>query len=102
MACETYARLRAMSEPLRIDNTVDPLELEFGPERRAAAESLRARRTVTPREVEGRGGLSVDETAELMRALGLPAPGPEEPSLTAEEADVLCRLAELREVWPRN
>src|SRR5690349_11156007 len=70
--------------------------------RRADARALRERRSVTPAEVEADGGLTVEETAELMRAFGLPAPAPDEPSLSHGEAHVLRELGRLRSVWPRE
>ena len=81
--------------------TLEPskLDLDAASEREAAARALRARRTLTPREVAESGGLSVEETAELLRAFGLPAPGPDEPALSEEEAHVLREMARLRDVW---
>jgi adenylate cyclase len=60
----------------------------------------REHRTVSAREIEAAGGLTVAEIQELMRAFGLPAPAAEDPSLTPEEARVLTELGRLSELWP--
>jgi adenylate cyclase len=62
----------------------------------------REERTVSPAEVEAQGGLSADEVVAIVRAMGLPPPGPEDPWLTPEEARVFVELADLREVWPQE
>ena len=59
-----------------------------------------AERTVSAADVEARGGLSADEVVGIIRAMGFPSPEPDEPSLTAEEAEVFVELGALRDVWP--
>ena len=61
-----------------------------------------AARTVTPAEIEARGGLTASEVAEIVEAMGFPTPVPDEPTLTPEEAEVFIELAQLREVWPHE
>lgn len=60
----------------------------------------RERRTVSAADVEARGGLTVEATRELMRAFGLPAPEPDDPFLTDEEAKAFTELGRLSELWP--
>ena len=60
----------------------------------------RSERTVSAGEVEARGGLTVAEIREMMRAYGLPAPDPHEPILSPEEADAFTELGQLNELWP--
>lgn len=60
----------------------------------------RADRTVSPAQIAARGGLSVEHTATMMEAFGLPRPPPEEPTFTPEEAVALVELGELEELWP--
>jgi adenylate cyclase len=55
--------------------------------------------TLSPTDVEALGGLSADETTELLRMLGLAAPAPDEQYLSAPEARALCELAALRHSW---
>ena len=62
----------------------------------------RLRRTVTPREIEAAGGLPADDVVTMIRALGLPLSGPDEPWFTEEEARVYIELAHLGAVWPRE
>ena len=57
-------------------------------------------RTVSAREIEERGGLSVAETNLMIDAFGLPLPDPDQPAFTPEEADVFVELKRLQEVWP--
>jgi GGDEF domain-containing protein len=59
----------------------------------------RAERTVSPAEIEARGGLPAGETALLMQSAGLPPPAPDEPSFTEEEAHVFEEVGRLRDVW---
>ncbi len=59
----------------------------------------RGRRTVTAREIERRGGLPVADTQAMMRALGLPAPGPDDPLFTGEEGSAFVELGRLGELW---
>jgi class 3 adenylate cyclase len=65
----------------------------------AVLDPVRAERTVTPAQIEARGGLPVGEIALLMQSAGLPPPGPEEPSFTEEEAHVFEEVGRMREVW---
>ena len=60
----------------------------------------REERTVSPAEVESAGGLSVDETRNLMRAFGLPAPDADDAVPSPEEAKVFTDLGRLSELWP--
>ena len=60
----------------------------------------KAERTVSAAEIEAQGGLSVAEVAGMLRAMGFPAPSPDEPALTPAEARVFVELGQLREVWP--
>ena len=66
----------------------------------AALDPERAARTVTPAQIEARGGVPAEEVALLMQTAGLPAPGPDDPSFTEEEAQMFIEVARLREVWP--
>jgi class 3 adenylate cyclase len=59
-----------------------------------------AGRTVTAAQIEQQGGPPVDRLAELMLAFGLPAPAPDEPSFTREEAAALAELWSRREIFP--
>jgi adenylate cyclase len=61
-----------------------------------------AERTVSPADVEARGGLSAEEVADVFQAMGFPRPEPGDPTLTPEEADVYVELAQLRDVWPHE
>jgi adenylate cyclase len=74
----------------------DPLGafFEFLPLRAAAD------RTVSAAEIEARGGMPVERAQELMRAFGLPAPDPEEPAFSSEEAAALTELWRQQELWP--
>jgi hypothetical protein len=65
----------------------------------AVLDPVRAERTVTPAQIEARGGLPVGEVALLMQSAGLPPPGPDEPSFTEEEAHVFEEVGRMREVW---
>jgi adenylate cyclase len=65
----------------------------------AVLDPARAERTVSPAEIEARGGLPVAETALLMQAAGLPPPGPDEPSFTEEEAHVFVEVGKMRQIW---
>jgi adenylate cyclase len=60
----------------------------------------REERTVSPREIEGQGGLSTAETQVMTLNFGLRAPEPDEPYFTPEEGRALMRIGELREIWP--
>ena len=66
----------------------------------AVLDPERAARTVTPAQIEERGGLAADEVALLIQSAGLPAPGPDDPSFTEAEAELFVEVASLREVWP--
>ncbi|MDQ3933724.1 MAG: adenylate/guanylate cyclase domain-containing protein [Actinomycetota bacterium] len=66
----------------------------------AALDPERAARTVTPAQIEERGGLPADEIALLMQTAGLPAPGPDDPSFTEDETRLFIEAARVREVWP--
>lgn len=77
--------------------------LEHGDIEAAVLESAllpgKAERTVTPAEVEARGGLSAGEIAETFRAMGLFAPEPTEPALTQEEAQAFVDLGAVSDIW---
>jgi adenylate cyclase len=73
----------------------DPI---FGP----VIDSERLERTVRPSDIEAEGGFTAAEIAELVSAFGLPAPEPNDPWFTPQEADVLIELSQLREIWPRR
>ena len=59
----------------------------------------REERTVSAREIEERGGLTVTETQTMMQAFGLPAPEAAEPFLTAEEGQAFVELGRISELW---
>jgi adenylate cyclase len=65
-------------------------------------EDVRRERSVTPRDIEAAGGLTAAETAELVSAFGLPAPGPDDPWFSEEEARIVVAISQLRELWPRE
>ena len=50
----------------------------------------RLKRTVSPRQIEERGGLAADDVVEMVRSLGLPISGPDEAWFTEEEAAELA------------
>jgi class 3 adenylate cyclase len=50
---------------------------------------LRSRQVLTPREVAGRLGLTIDELSDLLRVLGLTIRAPDEPSLAEDDLAVL-------------
>ncbi|MGB2939982.1 MAG: adenylate/guanylate cyclase domain-containing protein [Candidatus Dormiibacterota bacterium] len=62
----------------------------------------REKRTVTPAEIEAEGGLSVQETGEVMHAFGFPPPAADEPAFTLSEAHVFIELGRLSPIWPRD
>jgi adenylate cyclase len=66
----------------------------------AVLDPARTERTVSPSQIEADGGLRVAETQLIALAFGLRAPEPDEPYFTPEEAAVLQRFGELREIWP--
>src|SRR3954470_21723092 len=59
-----------------------------------------AQRTVSAREIEARGGMSVEDVTTMIEAFGLPVPDPDQPAFTPEEAEVFMRLKQLEEIWP--
>jgi class 3 adenylate cyclase len=59
-------------------------------------------RTVTPAEIEAQGGLSAEQTGEVMQAFGFPPPTADEPAFTESEAHVFVQLGHLRKIWPQN
>src|SRR5438874_1158826 len=65
----------------------------------AVLDPERAQRTVTPAEIEARGGLPVAEVQLLMQTAGLPPPAPDEASFTEEETELFLEVARLREIW---
>jgi adenylate cyclase len=60
----------------------------------------RLERTISPAEIERRGGLPVLETSVMMLEFGLPRPGPDDPTFTPAEAEVFVELNRLRDIWP--
>lgn len=66
----------------------------------AVLDPARSERTVSPSEIEADGGLRVEETQLIALGFGLRMPAPDEPFFTAEEAAVMKRFGELREIWP--
>jgi adenylate cyclase len=59
-----------------------------------------AERTVSRRAIEEEAGMSAAEFERIIEAWGLPAPEPDQPAFTREEADVFVRLKQLENVWP--
>jgi adenylate cyclase len=59
-------------------------------------------RTVSARQIEADGGLSVAEIERMIEAFGLPAPDPDQPAFSQEEAEVFARLKELEDVFPAD
>ncbi|MFL5822132.1 MAG: hypothetical protein ACJ764_01675 [Solirubrobacteraceae bacterium] len=59
-----------------------------------------ADRTVSAAEIEADGGMPVEQSQELMRAFGLPAPEPEEAAFTPEEALAFTELWRHQDIWP--
>jgi adenylate cyclase len=68
----------------------------------AALDPERAARTVTPAQIEERGGVPANEIALLLQTAGLPAPGPDDPSFTEDEAELFIEVGRLRDVWPTD
>lgn len=66
----------------------------------AVLDPIRNRRTVSAAQIEAEGGLGVDEIRLMMLTFGLRSPEPDEPYFTPEEAEVMRRFGELRDVWP--
>ncbi len=65
-----------------------------------ALDPARGRRTVSPRDIEEKGGLQIAETQMMALSFGLRAPDPEEPYFTPEEGEALRQIGELRRIWP--
>src|SRR5690349_1903642 len=63
--------------------------------RRGAAE-----RTVSAVEIEADGGMPAGQLRELMLAMGLPAPEPDEPAFTPEEKRAFTDLWHQQDLWP--
>src|SRR3954453_13139534 len=59
-----------------------------------------AERTLSAREIEVRGGMSVADVTIMVEAFGLPVPDPDQPAFTPHEAEVFMRLKQLEEIWP--
>jgi adenylate cyclase len=66
---------------------------------RRMAELAGVGHTVTPADIEQRGGMPVESLRELMRGFGLAPPDAEEPAFTPAEADALVALWQ-QDVWP--
>jgi class 3 adenylate cyclase len=99
---ELTERLEAMGLPAEAIAAA----IERGDPAGAVFESVlmpgRAERTVSLVEIEARGGLPVDRMQELIAATGLPAPRPDEPCMSPEEAAVFERIPDLVGVWPAS
>jgi len=61
-----------------------------------------AERTVSAEEIERRGGISVQETASLLAAFGIPVPDAGAPMFNEAEAQALVELGKLSGVYPRE
>jgi len=59
-----------------------------------------AERTVSAREIEERGGITVTTNLRVMEAFGLPKPAPDEAYFTPREADALVEIGRLGDLWP--
>lgn len=97
----TPAKVGAVEVSESVDHSASPAwepDPIFGP----VIDSERLERTVRPLDIEAGGGLTAAETAELVSAFGLPAPEPDDPWFTPQEAEVLIELAQLRDIWPRS
>jgi class 3 adenylate cyclase len=68
----------------------------------AVLDPAREERTVSPAEIEARGGLPAEELALIVHSVGLSPPERDEPSFTEEEAQMFVTLAELRDIWTPN
>ena len=66
----------------------------------AVLDPARSERTVSARQIESDGGLTVPELQLLALTFGLRVPEPDEPFFTDEEAAVYVRFDRLREIWP--
>ena len=66
----------------------------------AVLDPERQQRTVSPAEIEARGGLSAEEFALFVQSAGLSPPARDEPFLTEDEAHAFVEVGRLREVWP--
>jgi len=60
----------------------------------------RVRRTVSAAEIERRGGMPVGETVAIWEAFGFPAPRPDAPTFTEEEAAAFVEITRAGELWP--
>lgn len=56
-------------------------------------------RTVSSADIEARGGVPVDQLAQLISAFGLRVPEPEEPAYTEDEAQAFVVLGQMSEVY---
>ena len=79
------ARARGRVEDAIFDSVLDP---------------EREQRTVTPADIEARGGLPVHEVALLMQSAGVSPPAAGEPFFTEAEAQAFVEVGKLRDVWP--
>src|SRR5436305_5162300 len=68
----------------------------------AVLDPERAQRTVSPQDIERRGGLPVEEIRLIMQTAGLSPPSPDEPAFTEEEAQMFHDVGKLQEIWPRD
>jgi adenylate cyclase len=65
-------------------------------------DSERALRTVSAREIEGRGGWPTQTTLAMISAFGFPSPAPDEPYFNVDEAEALIGAAARQEWWPHE
>jgi adenylate cyclase len=61
---------------------------------------LAADRTITAAEIEAGGGMPVAQLQEMVHALGLPRPEPDEPAFNADEARAFTELWRQQDIWP--
>jgi adenylate cyclase len=99
-------RIAAILRDLGVPEEAIERAIEAGDPELAVLESTleppKRERTVTPAQIEARGGITAAEVADIVEAMGFPAPGPDDPTLTPEEAEVFIELAALRDVWPHE
>jgi len=61
-----------------------------------------AERTVSAKEIEDRGGISVATNLTMMQAFGLPMPAPDEAYFTPREAGALVEIGRIGDLWPEE
>jgi class 3 adenylate cyclase len=100
-------QLRALADHLRefgASKKAIDRALESGQLQEAIFDALALRsaaaRTVTPAQLESRGGPPLEEQARFMNGSGFPLPAPSEPTFTPSEAAAMEELWQRRDVWP--